>query len=74
MEIKIVKMGINGEGIGYVQNKPTFVTGAFPDETVEIKIIKDNKTYQMKLSKVHMNYFAALVELEDKSENTVEIH
>ena len=47
MEIKIVKMGINGEGIGYVQNKPTFVTGAFPDETVEIKIIKDNKTYQI---------------------------
>ncbi len=47
MEIKIIKMGINGEGIGYINNKPTFVNGAFPDETIEIKIIKDNKTYQI---------------------------
>ena len=47
MEIKIVKMGINGEGIGYIQNKPTFVMGAFPNEIAEVKIIKDNKTYQI---------------------------
>ncbi|WP_312652600.1 sacsin N-terminal ATP-binding-like domain-containing protein [Proteiniclasticum sp.] len=39
-----------------------------------VDVVLDNKNYQMKLSKVHMNYFAALVELEDKSEYTIEMH
>ncbi len=47
MEIKIVKMGINGEGIGYINNKPTFVMSAFVDEIAEISIIEDHKTYQI---------------------------
>ena len=47
MEIKIIKMGINGEGIGYINNKPVFVAGAYPDETVSVKITDSYNTYQI---------------------------
>ena len=43
--LKIVKMGINGEGIGYMDHKPVFVTGALPNELVDVYILEDNKTY-----------------------------
>ena len=32
MKLKIRKMGINGEGIGYVDHKPVFVEGVLPYE------------------------------------------
>lgn len=31
-----------------------------------VDVVLDNKDYQMKMSKVHMNYFAALVELDEE--------
>ena len=45
MRIKIVKAGINGEGIGYIDKKPVFVEGALPQEEVEIKITEKNAKY-----------------------------
>jgi 23S rRNA (uracil1939-C5)-methyltransferase len=38
MEIK--RMGINGEGIGYVERQVVFVDGALPGETVKVRIKK----------------------------------
>ena len=33
-----------------------------------IDVVLDNRKQQMKMSKVHMSYFAALVELDEASE------
>ena len=44
MRVEIVKLGINGEGIGYLDNKPLFVPGAFPTEIVEVSNIKRHGT------------------------------
>lgn len=38
MKLKIRKMGINGEGIGYVDHKPVFVEGVLPYEEAEVEI------------------------------------
>lgn len=38
MKIKIEKTGINGEGIGYLNNKPIFIPSTLPGETVEVEI------------------------------------
>ncbi|MBQ9328138.1 MAG: 23S rRNA (uracil(1939)-C(5))-methyltransferase RlmD [Solobacterium sp.] len=38
MKVTIVKTGINGEGIAYVDHKPVFIPGAFPGEVAEIWI------------------------------------
>lgn len=43
--LSIEKMGINGEGIGYIEQKPVFVDGAFPGEQVNIEITQQEKTY-----------------------------
>ena len=43
--IEIKRLGINGEGIGYINKKAVFVDFALPGEEVRIKITKDNKTY-----------------------------
>ncbi|MCF0114056.1 MAG: 23S rRNA (uracil(1939)-C(5))-methyltransferase RlmD [Erysipelotrichaceae bacterium] len=45
MELKIIKMGINGEGIGYVDKKPVFVPKALPEEVVEVKIVERKSHY-----------------------------
>lgn len=45
METKIVKLGINGEGIGYYQKKPVFLPGALPEETVEFRIVNKQPRY-----------------------------
>lgn len=46
MRIQCIKMGINGEGIGYdVNRKPIFCTGVLPNETAEVTIIEDHDTY-----------------------------
>ena len=37
-KINIVKMGINGEGIGYLNKKPIFVSGALPKEYVDVYV------------------------------------
>ena len=36
MKVTIKKMGINGEGIGYIDRMPVFVPGALCGEEVEI--------------------------------------
>lgn len=41
METKIVRLGINGEGIGFYQRKPVFIKGALVDEVVEFQITKN---------------------------------
>jgi len=46
MKTKIIKMGINGEGIAYNDNKPIFVPRALIDELVEIEITEKRPTYQ----------------------------
>ena len=38
-------MGINGEGIGYVDHKPVFVEGALPYEEAEVEITEKKNTY-----------------------------
>ena len=43
--VKIVKMGINGEGIAYIDHRPVFVEGAFPGETAEIEITFETERY-----------------------------
>ena len=46
MKMKFVKMGINGEGIGYGDNNiPVFCDGVFPGEEAEVEITQKNKTY-----------------------------
>ena len=45
MQIKFVKMGINGEGIGYKDGKPVFCQGVLPGETAEIRIKDETPTY-----------------------------
>ncbi len=44
-DIDIIDIGINGEGIGKIDNFIIFVEGALPDEKVNIKIVKVNKNY-----------------------------
>ena len=43
--IKTVKMGINGEGIGYLDRVPVFIKGALPLESVECDIPYTNGRY-----------------------------
>ncbi len=43
--ITIEKTGINGEGIGYVDNKPIFIMGALPQEVVEVDELEDFGKY-----------------------------
>lgn len=46
MKMKFIKMGINGEGIGYGDNNiPVFCDGVFPGEEAEVEITQKNKTY-----------------------------
>lgn len=47
MRIKIVKMGINGEGIGYNNRIPVFVPQALLNEEVEVTITKKEKRYML---------------------------
>lgn len=53
MQLEIKRLGINGEGIGYINRKAVFVEFALPGEVVEIDIIEDKQTYmKAKLIKV----------------------
>ncbi len=44
-DINIYDIGINGEGIGKINNFTIFVDGALIDETVKVKIVKVKKNY-----------------------------
>ena len=39
------KLGINGEGIGYLDGKPVFVDQLLPGETAEISLIETKERY-----------------------------
>lgn len=43
MEVKIEKLDNFGRGITYIKDKICFVENAYPEEVVEIEIIKENK-------------------------------
>ena len=45
MKVQIKKIGINGEGIGYIDHLPVFVPGALIDEEVDIRIVEKKKKY-----------------------------
>lgn len=47
MKIKIEKIGINGEGIGYIDKIPTFVASALPGETAEVEVVKRFERYNI---------------------------
>lgn len=44
-KLVIKKLGINGEGIGYINKKICFVNGALPDEEVEVEIVEQKPKY-----------------------------
>lgn len=62
--LDIKKMGINGEGIGYLNKKPVFVEGALVFERVLVTDVKDFSTY----------YKATLVKVEEASQHRVVPH
>ena len=45
MRVTIKKMGINGEGIGYIDRLPVFVPGALLNEEAEVKVIERTQRY-----------------------------
>lgn len=45
-KMRIIKTGINGEGIGYISKVPVFVEGALVDELVEIEITEQFGSYK----------------------------
>ncbi|MCI8271203.1 MAG: 23S rRNA (uracil(1939)-C(5))-methyltransferase RlmD [Erysipelotrichaceae bacterium] len=47
MKMKIVKTGINGEGIGYMDKLPVFVPDVLADEEVDVKITKKERRYAL---------------------------
>ena len=47
MIVKVVKVGINGEGIAYWNGKPLFIDGCFPNEAVDVEIIKQFPKYSL---------------------------
>ncbi len=44
-QIEIKKLGINGEGIGYINKKVCFVDNALPGEVVEVELDNNNPKY-----------------------------
>lgn len=45
MRLEIMRMGINGEGIAYLNRIPVFIPGALINEVVEAKIVIRNERY-----------------------------
>lgn len=43
--VTIKRLGINGEGVGYVDRQVIFVAGALPDEVVLARVTKVEKNY-----------------------------
>ena len=37
MKVEFKKLGINGEGIGFINRKPVFCDGVLPEETAEVE-------------------------------------
>ena len=47
MKVEFKKLGINGEGIGFIKHKPVFCDGVLPEETAEVEIIEEKPKYAM---------------------------
>lgn len=63
--VEIKKMGINGEGIGYINRKIVFIKGALLNEEVEIDAKQyNNKNY----------YFGDLIRVIKPSQCVLKIH
>ena len=43
MEILMKKTGINGEGIGYINKKPVFVSQALQGELCEVEVVEEKE-------------------------------
>lgn len=43
--VEIKKLGINGEGIGYINKKICFINNALPGEVVEVEVLGDNRKF-----------------------------
>ncbi|MDY6035398.1 MAG: 23S rRNA (uracil(1939)-C(5))-methyltransferase RlmD [Bulleidia sp.] len=53
MRVEFKKLGINGEGIGYVKRKPIFCDGVLPNEIADVEIIDEKPRYAIaKLKKL----------------------
>ncbi|MEG0368246.1 MAG: TRAM domain-containing protein, partial [Coprobacillus sp.] len=44
-QVEIKKLGINGEGIGYINKKICFINNALPGEVVDVEITSDNNKF-----------------------------
>ena len=54
--VEIKKMGINGEGIGYINRKIVFIKGALLNEEVEIDAKQyNNKNYYLDRKSTRLN-------------------
>lgn len=47
MKVEFKKLGINGEGIGFIKHKPVFCDGVLPEETAEVEIVEEKPKYAM---------------------------
>ena len=53
MKLTVQKLGINGEGIAYLDSKPVFIDGALPTEVVDITLTSKTMTYtKAKINKI----------------------
>ena len=43
--VEIKKLGINGEGIGYIEKKVCFIQDALPGEIVDVEIIERTRQF-----------------------------
>lgn len=59
--LEVKKLGINGEGIGYLDRKIVFIKGALPEETVDVEITNQSRTF----------YEANLLNVTEKSKHRV---
>jgi 23S rRNA (uracil1939-C5)-methyltransferase len=46
-DLKIIELGKNGEGIGYIEGKKVFVNNCIPGDELKVKIIKVSKNYMV---------------------------
>ncbi len=59
--VEIKKLGINGEGIGYIERKICFVKGALPQEIVDVEITNQTRNY----------YQGDIIEVTQKSDDRI---
>ena len=46
-EVEIKRMDHQGRGIGYIDNKITFIKNALPNEVVVCKLVSETKKYNV---------------------------